>query len=138
MAICHLHVSRNAPYLPPKILHNLCFSSLLGWVVIKSRWPGISPGYYECGPQLLLLENRRKLEPKEIPSCFTPRLLVVFTWQLEILVTTLLLGIYTCLCEILFFFLWGRGGGQIRCILGDVQVVYSKSHKVQYPIDPFS
>ena len=29
---------------------------------------GISPGYYECGPQLLLLENRRKIEPKEISS----------------------------------------------------------------------
>ena len=57
--------------------------------VIKSRGPGISPGYYECGPRLLLLENRRKIELKEIPCCLIPRLLVVFTWQLEILVTTL-------------------------------------------------
>ena len=32
---------------------------------------------------------RRKIEPKEILSCFIPRLLVVFTWQLEILVTSL-------------------------------------------------
>ena len=40
-------------------------------------------------PWLLLLENRRKIEPKEIPSCLNSRLLVVFTWQLEILVTTL-------------------------------------------------
>ena len=40
-------------------------------------------------PRLLLLENRRKIEPKEIPSHLIPRLLVVFTWQLEILVTTL-------------------------------------------------
>jgi len=53
-------------------------------VVIKSRGPGIFPGYYECGPWLLLLENRRKIEPKEIPSCLIPRLLVVFTLQLEI------------------------------------------------------
>ena len=30
------------------------------------------------------------MKPKKIPSCLTPRLLVVFTWQLEILVTTLL------------------------------------------------
>ena len=30
-----------------------------------------------------------KIEPKEIPSRLIPRLLVVFTWQLEILVTTL-------------------------------------------------
>ena len=27
--IRHLHISHNAPYLPPKILHNLCFSFLL-------------------------------------------------------------------------------------------------------------
>ena len=57
--------------------------------VIKSRGPGISPGYYECGPWLLSLENRRKIEPKEIPSCSIPHLLVVFTRQLEILTTTL-------------------------------------------------
>ena len=31
----------------------------------------------------------RKIEPKEIPSCLIPRLLVVFTRQLEILVTFL-------------------------------------------------
>ena len=28
--IRHLHISHNAPYLPPTILHNLCFSFLLG------------------------------------------------------------------------------------------------------------
>ena len=32
-----------------------------------------------------------KIEPKEIPSCLIPCLLVVFTWQLEILVTSLYL-----------------------------------------------
>ena len=57
--------------------------------VIKRRGPGISPGYYECFPQLISKENIRKIEPKEIPSCLIPRLLVVFTQQLEILVTTL-------------------------------------------------
>ena len=57
--------------------------------VIKRRGPGISPGYYERFPQLLSEENRRKIEPREIPSCLIPRLLVVFTQQLEILVTTL-------------------------------------------------
>ena len=46
-------------------------------VVIKSRGP--SPAYYECGPGLLLLENRRKLEPKETPRCLIPHLLVVFS-----------------------------------------------------------
>ena len=29
-AIRHLHISHNAPYLPPKILHNLRVSFLLG------------------------------------------------------------------------------------------------------------
>ena len=59
-------------------------------VVIKSRGPGTFPGYEESGPRLLLLENRRKVEPKEIPNHLIPRLLVVFTRQLEILVTTLM------------------------------------------------
>ena len=57
-------------------------------VVIKSRGPGIFPGYQESGPRLLLLENGEKIEPKEIPSRLIPGLLVVFTRQLEILVTT--------------------------------------------------
>ena len=63
----------------------------LARVVINGRGPGIFSSYYlESGPWQLLLENRRKIEPKEIPSCLIPRLLVVFTRQLEILVTTLL------------------------------------------------
>ena len=40
-----------------------------------------------------------KIEPKEIPSRLIPRLLVVFTRQLEILVTTLVLNaqiFYVC------------------------------------------
>ena len=41
---------------------------------------GISP---QCIPWLL------SKEAKEISSCLIPRLLVVFTWQLEILVTPL-------------------------------------------------
>ena len=28
--LSHLRISHNAPYLRPKILHNLCFSFLLG------------------------------------------------------------------------------------------------------------
>ena len=63
----------------------ICFSPLSSVrAVIKSREPGI-----ECGLQLLLSENRRNIEPKEIPSCLIPYLLVVSTWQLEILLTTL-------------------------------------------------
>ena len=57
------------------------------------RWgPGISPSYYEHGPWLLSKENKRKIDPTETPSCLIPRLLVVFTQQLEILVTTLQLA----------------------------------------------
>ena len=59
-------------------------------VFIKSRGPGIFTDYQESGPRLLLLENGRKIEPKEIRSRLIPCLLVVFTWQLEILATTLL------------------------------------------------
>ena len=44
---------------------------------------------HEHGPWLLSQENRRKIEPKEIPSCLIPCLLVLFTGQLEILVTAL-------------------------------------------------
>ena len=62
---------------------------LIDRVVIKNWGSGIFPGYWESGPRLLLLENRRKIEPKEIPSRLIPRLLVVFTRQLEILVTSL-------------------------------------------------
>ena len=64
--------------------------------VIKCGGPGAGgpppPGYYELAPHpptQISEENRRKKEPKKIPSCLIPHLLVVFTWQLEILVTTL-------------------------------------------------
>ena len=57
---------------------------------IKRRGPVISPGYYEPGPRQLSPENRKnKNKTKEIPICFISRLLVVFTWQLEILATQL-------------------------------------------------
>ena len=65
-----------------------CFSQD-GRAVIKRPGPGISPNYYEHLPRLLSKENERKIEPKEIPSCLIPCLLVVFTQQIEILVTTL-------------------------------------------------
>ena len=67
----------------------LWLSSVMIRAVVKSQGLGISPGYYECSPRLLLLENRGKIELKEIPNCLIPCLLVVFTWQLKILVTTL-------------------------------------------------
>ena len=42
----------------------------------------VTPGYFHW--------KMKKKEPKEIPSHLIPRLLVAFTRQLEILVTTLL------------------------------------------------
>ena len=33
-AIRHLHISHNAPYLPPQIFHNLCFSFLLSILAV--------------------------------------------------------------------------------------------------------
>ena len=66
---------------------------MLAGLSLRAGGPGISSGYYECGPRLLSWENRRKIESKEIPSRLIPHLLVVFTLQLEILPTTLeLLG----------------------------------------------
>ena len=60
------HISHNAPYLPPKVLHNLCFSSLLGITAV----------------------------PREIGNNAYAKLSAEF------------------------------GGGQIRYIVGDVQVAY--------------
>ena len=33
--IHHFHISHNAPYLPPKISHNFCFSFLLGITAVQ-------------------------------------------------------------------------------------------------------
>ena len=53
----------------------------LEWrAVIKRQGKGIFPAYCEHGPRLFSEENITKIEPKEIPSSFTPCLLVVFTW----------------------------------------------------------
>ena len=55
--------------------------------VIKSWGPGISQATMNMAPGLLSKENKRKIEPNETPDCLI--LFVVFTLQLEILVTTL-------------------------------------------------
>ena len=47
-------------------------------MLLRGGGQGISPGYFQM-----------KIEPKETPSCLIPHPLVVFTQQLEILVTTL-------------------------------------------------
>ena len=53
--------------------------------VIKSRGLGFPPATMNVPPGYF----HRKIEPKEIPSCLIPHILVVFTQQLEILVTAL-------------------------------------------------
>ena len=69
---------------------------LIPMAIIKRWEPGIPPSYYKCDPRLLLLENRRKREPKVTPSCSIPHLLVGFTQQLGILVTIL----HTIYCHV--------------------------------------
>ena len=44
----------------------------------------VVPGYFHWK-----IRCWKKIEPKEIPSCLIPHLLVVFTQQIEILVTAL-------------------------------------------------
>ena len=77
-------------YLINSIERNATFTGLS----LRARDQGFSPATKKSGPRLLLLENRRNIEPKKIPSHLIPRLLVVFTWQLEILVTTLIYVTY--------------------------------------------
>ena len=57
--------------------------------VIKSWGPMVSPAYYEHSPQLLSFENTTK----KIPAVWFSTYICtwyIFTWQLKILVTTLL------------------------------------------------
>ena len=73
-----LWFKREHAYFHSKLPHSLDPQALKLRAVIKRWGPRISPGYFQ-----------RKIEPKEIPSCLIPRPLVVFTRQLEILVTAL-------------------------------------------------
>ena len=69
--IFFMSISTSLPSVEQKLFNELIF-----WAVIKRPGPGISLGYYECGPRLLSLENGRKVEPKKIPSCLIPHRLV--------------------------------------------------------------
>ena len=72
-------------------LHQIVFffftSNIFQHVVTKSGRSLRSGG--QGFPPATFMEKRRKIWPKEIPSCLIPRLLVVFTRQLEISVTAL-------------------------------------------------
>ena len=54
------------------------------------RGPGVSLGYYVCDPRLFLNRTNIHVTLKEIASSFIPRLLVVFTRQVQILVISLI------------------------------------------------
>lgn len=60
-------------------------------VVTKGWAPGISPGYHEHDPSYFHVGNKKKMEPKELPSQSIHRLLTAYTGQLEIFVTALLM-----------------------------------------------
>ena len=47
--------------------------------VMKERELGISQATMNAAPGYFHRKNRRKIEPKEIPGCLIPRVLVVFT-----------------------------------------------------------
>ena len=57
---------------------NIIKPDLIIRAVTESQGPGIFPGYYGCGPRLLLLESRRNIEPKEIPRWLITCLIDVF------------------------------------------------------------
>ena len=59
--------------------------------VIKRQGLWISPATINVVSVYFHGKNRRKTEPKEIPSCLIPCLLAVFIWQLEIVVTSLVI-----------------------------------------------
>ena len=47
--ICHLHIIRKALYLPTQILHNLCFSLLLGITAIPREIENNACAKFEGG-----------------------------------------------------------------------------------------
>ena len=72
--------------------HVLSVVQYITGLPLRARGKGFPLATTNVVPLPLSLENRKKkTEPKEIPSCLIPHLLVVFTWQLETLVTTLYL-----------------------------------------------
>ena len=58
-------------------------------VIKRWRLAGFPPLTTNVGPGYFRRKIEKKIEPKEIPSSLIPRLVVVSSWQLEILVTTL-------------------------------------------------
>ena len=66
-SIRHLHISHHAPYLPPKILHNLCFSFLVGFTAFPGEtennayakfWGTNKVHYGRCASSVLVTEMK--------------------------------------------------------------------------------
>ena len=91
--------SRFFPPLKPRGFNPRFPSKLKGLSAqsLTARGPGISPGHYEHNSRLLSLGTKEK-NPKGLPSCLIPRLLISYTQQLEILGTAL-----GCVTGILMF-----------------------------------
>ena len=64
----------------------MCITGLKG---LRGDSRGFPPATMNVALSYFHRKIERKIEPKEIPSCFIPCLLVVFTRQLEILVASL-------------------------------------------------
>ena len=65
LSIRYFHISHNAPYLPPQILHNFCFSFLLGIKAVASEtenntyakfWGTNKVHYGKCGNGIYFLQ----------------------------------------------------------------------------------
>ena len=92
LLITRMITDRIGLHLSPVTITN----NILKWVIYPA--PGLSlrggchefrPATMNVTPRLLSSENRRKIKPKETPDCLISHLLVIFTRQHEILVTTL-------------------------------------------------
>ena len=64
--IRHLHISHNAPYLPPKILHKFCFSFLLGITAVASEIAEHNAHTKFSGANVHVANFRRATRRKEL------------------------------------------------------------------------
>ena len=94
-----LCVSGENQYPVVRVLYQLTGLSLRagGWGFTQGTM-NMAPGDFHRKIEEIIME------PKEIPSCLIPRLLVVFTQQLEILVTSLSSWEVTCTLKLTHHF----------------------------------
>ena len=71
-----------------RLYHYCIFSDNCSGLSLRGGTRGF-PWLLRTWPPATFIGKQKKIEPKEIPSCLISHLLVVFTQQLEILVTAL-------------------------------------------------